>query len=248
MTLREVEIRATSLVALLWAVQLSAQATGTLSGTVAAADARPLANARVTVVGTTLATLAGTAGGFQVASVPRGAQTLDVRMLGYAPVLLPVLIRAGETLHVRVTLDAVDPVPLVTVEVVAPSPPALRGFEERRSHGPGTFFTREQIQRMQPRQLTDVLRRVPGMQVRPVSGAYGDNIIVTSRGSRCPVMFFVNGTPFPTPADIPINHFISVEDVVAVEVYTPSETPPQFNSSMYGARCGLVGVWTRSGK
>ena len=60
--------------------------------------------------------------------------------------------------------------------------------------------------------------------------------------------FFLNGSPFPVPNDIPVNHYISVEEVVAVEVYSPSETPPQFNSSMYGARCGLVGVWTRSGK
>jgi hypothetical protein len=230
------------------AATLCAQTTGTLAGTVTSADAIPLANARVQVVGTTLATFAGTSGAFQVALVPRGTQTLDVRMLGYAPILLPIDVRVGETLRVHVRLEAVDPVALSAVEVIAPSIPALRGFEERRSHGPGTFFTREEIQRMQPRQLTDVLRRVPGLQVRPIGGAYGDNILVTSRGSRCPVMFFLNGSPFPVPNDIPVNHFISVDEVVAIEVYSPSETPPQFNSSMYGARCGLVGVWTRSGR
>jgi hypothetical protein len=41
---------------------------------------------------------------------------------------------------------------------------------------------------------------------------------------------------------------VAIEEVVAIEVYAPSEMPPQFNSTSYNARCGLVSVWTRSGK
>ena len=110
------------------------------------------------------------------------------------------------------------------------------------------FFTRDEITRLQPRQLTDVLRRVPGVQVRSVNGTYGDNQSVTMRGSRCQMMFYVNGSPLPISADVPINHFVAIEEVVAIEVYAPSEMPPQFNSTSYNARCGLVSVWTRSGK
>jgi hypothetical protein len=225
---------------------LAAQ-TGSVAGVVLTTDSTPIAQARLRISGTPLYAAAARDGSFLLADVPRGRQELDVRMLGYKPLLVSMEVRAGDTVRVRITLVALA-LELEPVAVTSEGSLALRDFEERRAHGPGAFFTREEIARMQPRQLTDVLRRVPGIQLRPVSGVYGDNILVTSRGGRCPMMFYVNGSPFPLPADIPINHFIAVEEVVAVEVYSPSEMPPQFNSTMYNARCGLVGIWTRSGK
>ncbi len=233
--------------ALLCAAQLSAQIGGTLSGTVTTADGTPLHMARISVVGTTMGTVADTVGGWKLIGVPGLSQRLHVRMLGYAPQALPVQVKSGETLHVKVVLTPI-PFSLEALEIAAASAPtpALRGFEERMSRGPGTFFTREDILRMQARQFTDVLRRVPGLQVRPVSGAYG-NVSVQTRGSGCQVAFFVNGTAFPIPVDLPINEFISPEEVFGIEVYSgSSEVPAQFNSSVKG-RCGVVVVWTRVG-
>ena len=220
---------------------------GSVTGVVIGADSQPVPLAYVAIIGTTLSTAAGSAGLFVLENVPAGRQLIDVRRLGYTPVQLPIDVRIGDTLHLRVKLLPVaaelDPV-AVTNEGTA----ALRGFEERRSRGPGVFFTRDDIERMQPRQVTDILRRAPGIQVRPANGTYGDNVLVTMRGSRCSMMFYVNGSPLPTSQDIPINHYIAVEEVVAIEVYAPSEMPPQFNSTTFNARCGLVGIWTRSGK
>lgn len=233
---------------LLLAGALRAQTVGSVRGVVIAGDSAPVAQARVTIIGTSFSAITARDGAFYVAGVPQGHHRLDVRMVGYAPTVLPMDVRTGETLYVHATLMALDPLPLTAVEVNAAIPAPLLGFEERRARGPGTFFTRDALERMRPRLITDVLRRVPGLQVRPVNGAYGDNLLVTSRGGRCPVMFYVNGTPFPISNDMPINHFIAAHEVVALEVYSASEIPPQFNSSMYTARCGLVGIWTRSGK
>jgi hypothetical protein len=122
----------------------------------------------------------------------------------------------------------------------------MRGFEERRQNGPGTFITRDDIVRLHPRHVTDVLRRVPGLQIRPVAGFYGENLAVMMRGSRCPVMFYVNGSPLPI-AEVAINNYIAAEDLMGVEVYSTSELPAQFNSSAGSAKCGMVGLWTRSG-
>jgi hypothetical protein len=59
--------------------------------------------------------------------------------------------------------------------------------------------------------------------------------------------YYVNGSPFPLAGDISINHFIAPDDVAAMEVYTgSSQIPPEFNSSLYGSRCGVVAIWTRS--
>jgi hypothetical protein len=177
-------------------------------------------------------------------------------MLGYAPVALPVDIVAGETFNIRLQLVA-EPVVLSTVEIKADSivNPLMKGFEARRARGMGRFFDRNDIIEMQPRVFTDVLRRVAGMQVQTAAENYGPGSMVqTSRntggmGNRpCPVEFYVNGTPLPLVRDGGINHFISPDEVVGVEVYNgTSQIPPQFNSAMYNTRCGVVVIWTRSG-
>jgi hypothetical protein len=236
---------AASVVALLIASQLAAQAAGTLTGTVATADGTPVASARIRLIGTTITATADAKGGFRIPDVPAAAHKLGVRMLGYSPLEQRVDVTAGATFHVRVVLI---PIPLEPLDIVERSAltPGLVGFDERRARGPGFFFDREAILRMQARQFTDILRRVPGLQVRPVSGSYG-NVSVQTRGSGCQVLFYMNGTAFPMPPDFPINTYVSPEDVVGVEVYSgSSEVPAQFNSSRH-SRCGVIVIWTRVG-
>ena len=245
------------LILLLPAVRLAAQNPGTLTGTVTADDATPLARAQVKVIGTTLATVGGLDGSFRLAGVPSGAQSLEVKVLGYTPLVLAVDILAGETLNLHLQLAA-EAVPLPAVEVKA-SPvfvtPEMKGFAERKARGAGQFFTREEIVRMQARLLTDVLRRVPGMQIQSVNSAYGTSYTIqTGRsggpvGARvCPVLFYINGTPFPLSTDVTIDHYVAPEEVIGLEVYNgTAQIPPQFNSGMYNAHCGVVVIWTRNG-
>jgi hypothetical protein len=236
---------AASLAALLVASQLSAQTAGTVTGTVSTEDGTPVASARIRVLGTPLTTIADGKGLFRIADVPAAAHKLDVRMLGYTPLEHLVDVIAGETFHVKLVLV---PIPLEPLDIVERSAltPGLIGFEERRARGPGFFFDRDAILRMQARQFTDILRRVPGLQVRPVSGSYG-NVSVQTRGNGCQVLFYMNGTAFPMPPDFPINNYVAPEDVVGVEVYAgSSEVPAQFNSSRH-SRCGVIVIWTRVG-
>ena len=238
-------------------VRLAAQKPGTLTGTVTAADATPLAHAQVRLVGTALAAVAGADGSFRVGGIPAGAQSLEVKLLGYAPLLLAVDIVSGETLNMRLVL-ATEGVPLPAVEVKASRAfvtPEMKGFAERRARGAGQFFTREEIVRMQARLLTDVLRRVPGMQIQSVNSAYGTSYAVqTGRsggpvGTRvCPTLFYMNGSPFPLTTDVTIDHYVAPEEVIGIEVYNgAAQIPPQFNSGMYNAHCGVVVIWTRNG-
>jgi hypothetical protein len=235
-----------SFIALLPAVKLAGQTTGTVIGTITTVSGTPIARARIAVVGTPLATVAAVDGGFRLPSVPTTAQTLDVKMLGYKPRLFAIDVLGGETLHVAIVLAA-NPLLLDTVAVISDAAvtPGIRGFEERRSRGPGVFFRRDDIERMQPRVLTDVLRRVPGLQIRPVRGGLGNNVSVQARGSDCPMLFYMNGSAFSLPPDQPINDFVAPEEVVALEIYSgSSEIPVQFS---HNNRCGVIMVWTRYG-
>lgn len=244
-----------SLLSLLLPVQIGAQVTGTLAGTVVSEDSTPLAEARIRIAGTGMV-LSGKDGRFRLTGVSHGDHVLEVRLLGYRKVLQPVKIRAGETLYVRVVLT-LAPVPLEAVEIEAEPAllPAMRGFEERRAEGNGHFFNRQEIARMQPRVFTDVLRRVPGVLFQPTPGAFGPNEMVRMdrtigiAGARgCPVLFYVNGTPFPATRDVSINEYVVPEDIIAIEVYNgSSQVPPQFQSNLLNARCGVIVIWTRVG-
>jgi len=243
---------------LLWLLlpgQLAAQLTGTLTGSVVSEEATPVAGARIRIAGAGMV-LSGNDGRFRLTHLSDGDHILEVRGLGYRAVMQPVRIRAGETLYVRVVLTPA-PVPLEAVEIEAEPAllPALRGFEERRAQGNGHFFNRQEIARMQPRVFTDVLRRVPGVLFQANPGAFGPNEMVRMErttgiaGARgCPVLFYVNGTPFPATRDLSINEYVVPEDVIAIEVYNgSSQIPPQFQSNLLNARCGVVVIWTRVG-
>jgi hypothetical protein len=238
----------------LYGGELASQPGGTVKGSVAAADKMAIPQARVRVVGTTLAAVTQADGTFEVTRVPAGPGTVEVMMIGYTPQRIAIVITPGETLDLKFSLD---PVPLETVTVTA-DPNFFAGmgaFQERKARGMGHYFTRDDIARMQPRQLTDVLRRVPGMQIASGREAFsggnptaqsGRNI--SGSGSHpCAMTYYVNGSPFPLSGDISINHYVAADDVAAIEVYTgSSQIPPEFNSSIYGSRCGVIAIWTRS--
>jgi len=243
---------AAALLAALLAAPAAAQAAGAgLVLTVRGSDGFPLPNARILLDGAAAQARTERDGRFQLSELPAGSHVLNVTALGYQQARVAVDLTAGEVSRLAVTLQ-VAPVALERLEVEATEdlPPPLRDFYRRRSRGAGTFFTRQQIEVMQPRVLTDVLRRVPGLQINNVSGPFGtSNTAQAGRSSgprTCTVQFYVNGIPFPVAADIGINTFIRPDEVAAVEVYSGSaQIPPQFNSSGSNSRCGVVAIWTR---
>jgi hypothetical protein len=236
-----------------FAGDLASQTSGILTGTVTA-NRTGVSQARVRVLGTPLWTITRVDGGFEVGQVPAGLQTIEITLLGYSPKMTAVRIAAGETLAVSFILE---PLALETVTVTGDANffSGRVGFEERKARGTGRYFTHRDIQLMQVRQVTDVLRRVPGMQIQFVDGsisggtqrAQAGRSVGGSSSQPCVMMYYLNGMPFPLPGDASINQFVATDDLAAVEVYTgSSQIPPEFNSSLYGSRCGVVALWTRS--
>jgi len=237
--------------------ELGAQGSGAVLGTVTSSDSgAPLAFARVNVMGTKTSVLTSRDGAFMLERVAAGLRVLQVRHEGYLSILTPVTVTAGDTVRVTFALGP-SGVVLAPVEVTAkPAPrlPSMEGFEERRAHAQGHFFNRAEIMRMQPRRFTDVLRRVPGVQMQHVSGPYeqGEAVRMSRTigvmGARpCPVLYYVNGSPFPVAGDLPIDQYIDPNEVAAVEVYSGmSQIPAEFNSTSHNARCGVIVIWTQS--
>jgi hypothetical protein len=229
---------------------------GVVQGRVTGSGGAPLGNAQVVIVDAGLSTLSDAAGRFRLSGIPSGAQVLEIHFVGYQTGVHQVEIVGSEAVIVQVTME-LQPVELEEVGVRgrAALPGHLQGFYDRRERGAGHFFTHEEIVRMQARAFTDVLRRVPGVDVRPASGRYGTaQSIQMGRatgiaGSReCPVLYFLNGQRFPVAPELGINHFVRPDEIAAVEVYAgSSRLPPQFHGSRHNARCGVVVIWTRTG-
>ena len=97
-------LRTVLLALIIFSGELVSQPGGTLTGIVTAANKMPVAQARVRVVGTNLATVTRVDGTFEVAQVPAGRQKLEVVMIGYTPTAIAIEIAAGAPLDVNVVL------------------------------------------------------------------------------------------------------------------------------------------------
>jgi hypothetical protein len=159
----------------------AAQSLGRLQGVVISLDSTPLADATIRLMGTDLAALTGDDGRFSIAGVRAGIHLIQVKHIGYASVISRLEFGSAETLAVEVVLEEL-PVQLPEVEVrgEAPPPAILRGFYARKEHGGGYFLTRQDIEQLQPRMFTDLLRRAPGVRLQPVRGPSGNNFQAVS--------------------------------------------------------------------
>ena len=111
---------------LLAPVVLRAQAPGGVRGRVTdAASGQPLADARVTIPGTSLGTSTLPSGRYVLGPVPPGAHTLMVRLVGYAATRVQITVPAGDTVETDVSLRAAA-VALEEIVVTGTGAPAER--------------------------------------------------------------------------------------------------------------------------
>jgi hypothetical protein len=172
---------------------------------------------------------------------------LVVRRLGFAPAKIPLELGSGELRDIRVLLSPVAMM-MDSVAVTAEGPTvekAFAGFEMRKSRGFGTFITRDQIEKKNPRVTTDLFRSVSGVKLLRENGT---PTVVSSRlgtMSYCPVRYYVDGASYPLYGQS-IDMMVQVADIGAIEIYPGGATvPPQFGGRE--SACGVVAIWTRQG-
>lgn len=175
-------------------------------------------------------------------TAPRGgAFRLQFVGPGYGSVVSPEFsLAAGET-----RIQGLEAVPLraVAMDTVIvegrPVPSRLAGFYQRKAGGLGAFVEREEIERWNPSQPTDVLRRMNTVNLVPTDLGYR---VVSRRDQRCAPAVFLDGIYMGTGAEFDFDAVLTTEQIEGVETYSGAgQIPPEFNRG----DCGAVVVWTR---
>lgn len=232
---------ATVALALALASPVLAQDRGRLIGRVAVlATEAPLPNAVVSIADSELSTRTDDDGFFVLRGVPTGPHTVEVSYGGVLSEPFELRMREdGEDQVFHLLLD-VEPERLPPLEVTVDRPhpvSKMLGFHRRMGREAGWFITREEIEKINPRETSDVFRRIPGIRVR--RGVRGRAPLELSRVRNCGIEFFVDGTP---AARFSVDE-IPPEDIAGIEVYRGvSEVPPRFRRA---DSCGAVVIWTR---
>lgn len=251
------------------AVEASAQATTSeLHGVVLSQSGDPLGDVAVTIPTGDLSTRTDAQGRFSFTAAPWGQVRLRVRALGHAPLDTLLLLQSGTTRTVQLQLRQFVP-QLDTVRVEATLPygkPAryrhtgkFDDFYERRAKQPGSYFTREDIERSGRSKVSDILLMVPGVtfQWRLGNNKYGTEPHL--RVARCVApkiplggggdptskygwfALFIDGHRI-TGDPMEILGTLSTTEVETIEVYRgPSQLPLQ----AMGDACAAMFITTR---
>jgi len=224
---------------------VSAQSVGAISGTVRDSVGKPIAGVEVVLLQRAGAVHSDSLGEFRLADIPAGKRQLHFRRLGFAPESIDTEVADGRTLALNVTLEAMaTEIEGMTVEELARKRQVLADFYDRSASGFGHFVTREQIEKRNPMNLSDMMRLIPGARLVPMRGG-GQAVLRFNRatgGRDCPPQYWVDGVK---AYGLNIDDIIP-QDVEGIEIYEgPSTIPAQFNTREGTTICGVVLIWTR---
>lgn len=217
---------------------------GSIAGQVIDDFGTPVHGAEVVVIGTGLQTLTNERGSFRFSPAPVGKILIRVRRLGFRPDTLPVQVAVGGESVVRFTLELTGHIlaPVVVRTERVKYSGRLAGYYERlEQRRNGVFITREQIEAEQPRTMSHLLARVPGLSF--VRGRGGISAL-RMRGRTCVPLVWLDGTPMPS-GDVDMDSF-TPQSLEGIELYLGGTTPPlRYNWIRDRSACGTILLWTR---
>jgi len=215
-----------------------------LTGRVINAAGAPIPNARVDVQGTGAAALSREDGTFGFNDLPSGTQAIVVRQLGFEPVEVPVELSGRAPRQVTVTMSkparVLDPVPIIAERSKAGLDQV--GFNKRQKSGFGYFMDTEDIEQRQATRMTDLFRSVPSLRVVPAGMDYTVESARDVQGG-C-VRYVVDGAPYQSMFPGDVDRIMPPHDVAAIEVYTGSSTPAEFQQAG-ASSCTTIVMWSR---
>jgi TonB family protein len=222
----------------------NAQGTVSVSGIVTDAAGAPIVEARVGVDGMSFTTATDSVGRFRVQGVSPGNAVIRARRLGFAPAEAAIVVPQSGLDAVSIRLTAL-PTLLASTRVRAKGVEftgRLAGYYERLAKGgPGQFITRERIDRENPRMLTQLLQRSPGVTATRMRGG---GMGVRLRGRNCWPLVWLDGIVMPA-GEVDLDAF-PPNSIQGIELYLGSTTAPaKYVYLRNMSSCGTILLWSR---
>ncbi|HEU0052716.1 MAG TPA: carboxypeptidase regulatory-like domain-containing protein [Longimicrobium sp.] len=238
------------------------------------ATGQPVAEATVTALDS-VGRRAGRArssadGSFALELRRAGNHRLSAERIGYRTAtsgLVDVGVRETVEVELRIVTSELALEPLtVRGRAEPPRRPRLEstGFYDREREGFGHFVRREDIEKVPTQRMTDLLRRVPGVQLRAMQNGKYEIVMrgggMTSTSGTCEPKVIVDGVAVSQgrrsasgsfrggggTVELDLNDVVKPEAVEAVEIYrSPAETPMMYGGA--NSMCGVIVIWTRTG-
>lgn len=200
-------------------------------------------------------------GSFSLTSPDPGSFRIRARAFGYRETSAGIFDLgpgAEMTLEVRMTAAPLR-IDAIIVELDHPTvdnPLVRNGFVERYRRGIGRFITPYDIEHTTALSTEDLLAAVPGVFVRPNSGAnafLGDVVEVRGPMGPCGPTVMVDGhrSMFGRSDRFSLPSLVPLSNIAAVEIFRgPAEVPDEYNAtrSPRGTICGVILIWTRLGR
>jgi hypothetical protein len=211
-----------------------------------------VADAQVSVVGTSIRGTTNSRGLVVLRDVPEGPRLIRVQKVGHLPVTSPVTVSAADTITNVFELPRVTGAqPLDTVNVagrrglvpMSEVPVMLRGFEERRRsqrYPAATYISRDDNTRRSEQAVSDWLRSSSRIRVQSGSRRYVELRGGSGRSRWCLPHVFLDGNVLSTSGVV---DDVSPTTVAAVEVHSVTAgAPSEFIRP--GNSCGVVLIWS----
>jgi len=201
--------------------------------------------AQITIAGSQLIAETDDSGRFELAKIRPGMLSLRFRRLGYQPDTVELLVFAGKTVPLEVTLSR-RLFSLTPVVITGRSDLTgwRAGFYWRKEVGSGHFFTADDIEKRNPGQMSDMFRMIPSVRIQPTRGMIRNQLRFRGAGT-CPPLTILDGAPL-SAGEFDIDA-LSPRSIAAFEVYTGSTVPPQFHV-VTRRYCGAIVIWSKEGE
>jgi hypothetical protein len=245
---------------------------GSIRGTAVDLTGSIIPDVEITIVDLSRTTLTARNGWFVLDSVPSGLHQVRARRAGFEFIMLSLKVPINDVTYVDFVMEPF--VPELTPVTVRGTAPDTRGappeFTERLANGQGTYFTASDIEKVHPRRVSDMLRRVPGLTVLPNGEIFSARGVVTVNTKSCAhgMPVYVDrvlvgggseGDPAsltddalhrkpdwlsPTAASRSVIDGIKPQDIAGIEVYKGPATAPATLSGSTSS-CGEILIWTK---